>query len=250
MGFVVLPASISDIRKVYDVYFDAFEGSFITRILFPWDVHGEEFRNGHTAHTLDYWHKNNTQYTCKCIDTETDEIVGMGLWDVHWKEREAEPVKPAVDWLDGLQKQRAEELIVPLWDAKEELLGPSKHVCECRAGPRMKYLLTCTDCHVIAVNPKYQGKGIGTMLTRWGVNIAEQLHVPVYLEATDKSVGVYCRLGFRVLEKTVRIKAELMDAEKDSNAPLMARMPSCADGIAFEDWVKQGRPALGGKIAQ
>lgn len=249
MGFIVLPASIPDIRKVYDVYFAAFEGSFITRILFPWDVNSEEFRSGHTAHTLDYWHKDNIQYTCKCIDTDTDEIVGMGLWDVHWKEREAKAVKPAVDWLEGAQKQRAEDLIIPLWEAKEELLGPSKHVCEYSGVSQVSSLLMCADCHVIAVNPKYQGKGIGTMLTKWGVDVAEQLNVPVYLEATDKSVGVYRRLGFRLLEKTVRIKAELMDTEKDAEAPLMAKMPWCAGDLSFEDWVKQGRPPLGGKIA-
>jgi hypothetical protein len=130
MGLVVLPASIPDIRKVYDVYFAAFEDSFITKVLFPWDVKDEEFRKGHTALTLDYWHKDNIQYTCKCIDTNTDEIVGMGLWDVHWQERSDGAQKPAVDWLQGEQKQRAEDLIVPLWEAKEELLGPSKHVCE------------------------------------------------------------------------------------------------------------------------
>ena len=130
MGFVVLPASIPDIRKCYDVYFKAFEGSFITRILFPFDVNSEEFRAGHTAHTLDYWHKDNLQYTCKCIDTDTDEIVGMALWDVHWKERAESSKKPAVDWLQGEQKQRCEDLIVPFWEVKEDLLGSSKHVCE------------------------------------------------------------------------------------------------------------------------
>lgn len=131
MGFVVLPPTIPDIRQVYDAYFAAFKDSFITRVLFPWDVTNEEFRKGHTAHTLDYWHKDNVQYTCKCIDTDTDQIVGMGLWDVHWKERAKPPEKPAVDWLEGSQKQKAEDLILPLWEAKEELLGPSRHVCKC-----------------------------------------------------------------------------------------------------------------------
>ncbi|ETN46349.1 uncharacterized protein HMPREF1541_00533 [Cyphellophora europaea CBS 101466] len=228
MGFVVLPASIPDIRKVYDVYFAAFENSFITRLLFPWDVTSEEFRKGHTAHTLDYWHKDTVQYTCKCVDTDTDEIVGMGLWDVHWKERKGGATKPAVDWLEGDQRRRAEDLIVPLWEKKEELLGPAKHVY----------------CHVIAVDPKYQRRGIGAMLTKWGVDVAEQLQVPAYLEATDESVSVYRKQGFGVLSKGVRIKAELMDAEHDADAPIMARMPSSAGDLKFEDWVQQGRPPL------
>lgn len=131
MGFVVLPASIPDIRKVYDVYFAAFDGELVTQILFPWDIHNEEFRSGHTTHTLEYWHKDNLQYTYKCVDTDTDEIVGMSLWDFHWEERSQEQRKlPAVDWLEGEQKKRAEEFIRAFWQRKEELIGGRQHVCK------------------------------------------------------------------------------------------------------------------------
>jgi hypothetical protein len=34
-GFVVLPALVTDISAVYDVYFAAFKDSFVTRALFP-----------------------------------------------------------------------------------------------------------------------------------------------------------------------------------------------------------------------
>jgi hypothetical protein len=130
MGFLVLPASIPDIRKVYDVYFAAFENEIITRILFPWDVKDEEFRKGHAAHTLDYLHMDNLQYTCKCIDTDTGDIVGMSLWDVHWRERTEPAAKPTVDWLQGAQKERAEGFIVPFWEKKEQVLGGRRHVCK------------------------------------------------------------------------------------------------------------------------
>jgi GNAT superfamily N-acetyltransferase len=107
-------------------------------------------------------------------------------------------------------------------------------------------LIDAPDCHIVAVDPKHQGKGIGTLLTKWGVDVAEQLQVPMYLEASgDHSVHVYKKVGFRVLDKTIRLKAEMMGTEEDANAPLMARMPSSAGDLAFEEWVKQGRPNLG-----
>lgn len=134
MGFIVLPASIPDIRKVYDVYFAAFDGELVTQVLFPWDLHDEEFRKGHATHTLDYWHKDNLQYTYKCIDTDTDEIVGMSLWDFHWKERTEEQRKlPTVDWLAGEQKERAKQFIEAFWQRKEELVGGRKHVCKLKS---------------------------------------------------------------------------------------------------------------------
>lgn len=131
MGFIVLPASIADIREVYDVYFTTFEGELVTEILFPWDVRDETFRQGHEKHTLEYWHKDANQYTYKCIDTDTGAIVGMALFDVFWKELEAEKRKlPPVDWLQGEQKQRAEGFIRPFWQRKEEVIAGKAHVCE------------------------------------------------------------------------------------------------------------------------
>lgn len=35
MGFVVLPALVSDISAVYDVYFAAFKDNAVTKALFP-----------------------------------------------------------------------------------------------------------------------------------------------------------------------------------------------------------------------
>ena len=83
------------------------------------------------------------------------------------------------------------------------------------------------------------------MLTQWGVDVAEQLQVPMYLEASgEQSVAVYRKVGFQVLERTLHISAEMMGTEEGANAPLMARMPSSAGDLAFEEWVKQGRPEL------
>lgn len=141
MAFVVLPASIPDIREVYDVYFEAFKDELVTEILFPWDVEDTEFRDGHTKHTLDYWHKDTLQHTYKCVEIQTGKIVGMSLWDFHWKQRESsERELPAVDWLQGDQKTRAQEFIRAFWQRKEDLIGGSPHVCK---------LLTLRDVNLI-----------------------------------------------------------------------------------------------------
>lgn len=133
MGFVVLPASIPDIREIYDVYFNAFEGELVTQILFPWDTHNKEFRDGHTQHTLDYWHKDSLQYTYKCLDTDTGKIVGMSLWDFHWKARSEEERKlPTVDWLQGDQQKRAQNFIRAFWQRKENLIAGREHACKRR----------------------------------------------------------------------------------------------------------------------
>lgn len=134
MGLVVLPALIPDIPKIYDIYFAAFENEpmaqLMLKILFPGGI-TEEFRKAHSASTLSWWNNCPYQYTMKCVDTETDEIVGMLLADVHLRERSLEQRKnPGVSWLEGFEKERAEKVINPLWEVKEKLFRGCPYICK------------------------------------------------------------------------------------------------------------------------
>lgn len=130
MTLLALPATISDISSIFDVYFSAFKNEVILPIIFPAGI-TPEFRKAHTEHTLQWWHTATQQFFFKCIDTETDEVVGMAIWDVFWKERsEDERRVPGVDWLSGKEKERAEAFLRPFWERKEKLLGGNKFVCK------------------------------------------------------------------------------------------------------------------------
>jgi hypothetical protein len=72
------------------------------------------------------------QYTVKCVDSKTGEIVGMGLWDVLIEERsQAEIEDPGVTWLEGAERERAESVLGPLWEKRRHILGKRPHICEC-----------------------------------------------------------------------------------------------------------------------
>lgn len=131
---VVLPALIPDIPKVYDVYFNAFQndqmGKIMLEILFP-GVIDEEFKKAHAAGTLAYWHTSGSQYTFKCVDTSTGEIIGMALGDVYLSERSEEERKNhGVPWLIGEQRERAEKILNPLWEVRERLFGGKRYICK------------------------------------------------------------------------------------------------------------------------
>lgn len=137
MVYLVLPALIPDIRRLYDVYFASFKndkmGQIMLRILFPGTLtDSEEFRKGHASGTLEYWHVSSVQYTFKVVDTETGDIVGMGLGDVYIKPRsETERAFEGVPWLQGEDKERAEKVLRPLWEARENLFGGQPYLCKC-----------------------------------------------------------------------------------------------------------------------
>jgi GNAT superfamily N-acetyltransferase len=230
---IVLPALIPDIRRIYDVYFAAFEadpmGRILLKILFP-NIDDENFREAHAAGTLQWWHASENQYTWKCLDTDTGEIVGMGLGDLFSKYRTPEERQNfGVTWLEGEQRERAEKVINPLWEMREKLFGGQPYIY----------------CHVIAVDPKYQGRKAGMLLCQWGLHMGEATGLPVYFESSPSTVNLYKKAGFELLSEKIVHKAETLGTPTDIEVPLMVKMPSVAAGMTFEEWRRNGYPAFG-----
>ncbi|KAL5116375.1 hypothetical protein ACEQ8H_005723 [Pleosporales sp. CAS-2024a] len=194
MGFVVLPALVPDISAVYDVYFAAFKDNAVTKALFPSATaadmtdSGSAFRKAHTAHTQQYWPTDATQYTLKCVDSQTGQIVGMALWDIYlttsqWRRGD-------ISWLSGHQREHAEALISPLWHAREKLWLHQKYIY----------------CHVVAVYPHHQRKGIGKLLMEFGMRVARQVSLPIYIESSPQAITLYEKLGCRRVKQPAKDK--------------------------------------------
>jgi ribosomal protein S18 acetylase RimI-like enzyme len=235
MGFVVLPALIPDIAPVYDVYFAAFKDNPVTRAFFPHaapeDLINPESkfryyntrlsissntlltiqRKAHTSLTLHYWQDNKTQHTLKCIDPSTGQIVGMALWDIYltpsdWR-------KPELSWLQGTERNSAEDLVKPLWDMREKLWLDERYLY----------------CHVVAVHPDYQKKGIGKLLVGYGIEVARQAGLPVYVESSKDGLKLYDKTGFR------RLREQAMPKEDGSDsATFMVAVPAGEETVLPE----------------
>ncbi|KAI4619979.1 hypothetical protein J4E80_004504 [Alternaria sp. BMP 0032] len=223
MGFVVLPALVPDISAVYDVHFAAFKDSPITRALFPSATEKDltdstsELRQAHTGHVSEYWKTSATQYTLKCVDTDTNKIVGMALFDVYitpsdWKRGE-------IGWLEGKERERAEALVKPLWDAREKLWLNERYVY----------------CHVMAVHPDYQRRGIGELLFKYEMDICRQTGLPMYIESSKQGIKLYEKMGSRRLKEKLVHKSEDITPEKtngareDQELPLFVWLPEGAE---------------------
>jgi ribosomal protein S18 acetylase RimI-like enzyme len=90
--------------------------------------------------------------------------------------------------------------------------------------------------HVIAVDPKYQGRKVGALLIQWGIDIAEQSGLPLYFESSPTTVRLYEKMGFERIGEKIVHKAEIMGTPTDIEVPLMVKMPSAAGGITFDEW--------------
>jgi ribosomal protein S18 acetylase RimI-like enzyme len=54
---------------------------------------------------------------------------------------------------------------------------------------------------VLAVSTRYQRQGIGNMLIREGLPIAQKEGLPVTLEASVSGRGLYAQMGFKIIER-------------------------------------------------
>jgi hypothetical protein len=107
-------------------------GEIMLQILFPAGIDSPEFRAAHAAGTVEWLRKSTTQYTYKCVDMDNGDIVGMGLLDIYTPPGRADEERKfeGVPWLEGEQRERAEKVLQPLWEAREKLLGGQPYICK------------------------------------------------------------------------------------------------------------------------
>lgn len=172
-------------------------------------------RKAHTIHTQQYGTTDPTQYTLKCVDCETGQVVGMALWDIYFKPSKWR--RPEISWLSGDERERAESLISPLWDMRE------------RFWLDQQYLY----CHVVAVHPDHQRKGIGQLLMDFGIGIAQKAELPIYIESSQDGVGLYEKLGCRRLKAPHKADPKI---GKQSEVNVIGR----ENEAAFFIWVPEG----------
>lgn len=257
MVYAILPALIPDIEKVYDVYFAAFKGDKMGRImvdlLFPAGSDSDEFRKAHTAGTLAWWHTCGVQYTYKCVDTETGEIIGMALGDILLQGRTDEERKyQSVGWLEGEQRERADAVLKPLHEAREKLFGGRPHICKHNPddeetpqyGSRPN-IFSPADVHVIGIHPNFQGRQAGALWCKWGMDLSDSLGLPLYFEASPSTYKLYEKIGYETLEEKIVHSPETMGTDTPIEVPLMVNMPRAAGGLTFRDWRAAGYPAFG-----
>lgn len=110
----------------------------------------------------------------------------MALWDIYltpskWRRGE-------ISWLSGDERERAEKLVSPLWEAREKLWLDQRYLY----------------CHVVAVHPDYQRLGIGQMLMDFGLGVARSANLPVYIESSRDGIRLYEKIGCRRLKNPSR----------------------------------------------
>jgi GNAT superfamily N-acetyltransferase len=51
------------------------------------------------------------------------------------------------------------------------------------------------------VKPEHQRKGLGGRLVQWGIDLANEKGLSVYVESTEEGQGLYEKFGIKVVER-------------------------------------------------
>jgi GNAT superfamily N-acetyltransferase len=118
----------------------------------------------------------------------------------------AEDELQTCEWLEGRGRDVARAYLVPALEGR---------LIHMQGRPYCLLTNLCT-------HPDFQRRGAAIALVEWGVNKADQLRVPAYLEASDVDYGLYAKLGFKKIDTVTTV----IDGELVEEYPAMWREAS------------------------
>ncbi|KAJ5086875.1 hypothetical protein NUU61_008182 [Penicillium alfredii] len=196
-SLVLSPATQEDIPAIVDVWFDAFTQPVIGK-LFP-DTPGmrQWFRD---CHTLDMQTKPLQKYV-RVVDEDAKDaqgrprLVAFGKWDLSTPEERGRRFPL---WHIDSPFQDCENLIKGLDGERKRVMGDQKH-----------YYLDTVGTH-----PNYQRRGAGSMIVKWGCDLADHDGVAAYVDASKEGAPLYKRFGFEDFSKPDEEIASMARAQR------------------------------------
>ena len=194
----LLPAELSDIPALARLYVAAFRFDLDTRLIIPSDTAFEEF----VVHMLQDQMASSEWIIMKAVHPENGDIMGWGGWQlVHYPEidakvrQQAEAASTTND-VSGVENVTSQAESHPPSDLMSSNAEHTRKVMRSWMGNRQFLLL-----NTLATDPRYQRRGVGTALVKWGNAKADADNVPGFLEGSPVAYKLYLACGWKLVEK-------------------------------------------------
>ncbi|KAI5202863.1 hypothetical protein E4T39_04436 [Aureobasidium subglaciale] len=170
----------ADFDAIVALEFKTFTDTFIREIFM-----GPDTPIGHANLSSMYQKtlvKNPADVWIKVVEKATGKVVGASNWRVHMGSVPVHEEDLGWEWLGD----------------DEEKLEKVKGVVEAIMDTRRK-LFTEPYCqlHICFTDPDYQRRGIGSMMLQWGCDLADQLFLPSWVEASPTGNFLYRKFGYK-----------------------------------------------------
>lgn len=177
------PGGPADVEDMCEAVLDAFSGNMVGRTFFP--AHSASARAFWLGALADEVRDPNARFVVVEEEREGDTVaspaalVAFAKWNAPVAPGTPQPPLPD-DWPADGDPALAGVFFGRLADMHEEIMAGRPHW----------YL------ELIVTRSRYQGRGAGGMLMRWGVERADEEGVECYLDATPEGKRLYERFGF------------------------------------------------------
>ncbi|THX56069.1 hypothetical protein D6D06_04544 [Aureobasidium pullulans] len=160
-------------------------------------------------------HTNASDVWVKVEEKKTGKIVGASNWRVHMgsvPKHELAEEDLGWGWLecDEEKLNKVKGVITGIMGARKRLFTEPY----CR---EFIYLFLCSlnhswlfgdvllmmrlaELHICFTDPDYQRRGIGSMMLQWGCDLADQLFLPSWVEASPAGNFLYRKFGYKDIE--------------------------------------------------
>jgi len=191
MPVQVLEAEDTDMERIFEIGSLAFARAEPLWDVF-WPKHWEEAGRKQGAERMrETRRRDHTTKYMKAVDSETGAIMGFAKWNVY----DAKNNVPA-----------APEPVANYWDQGDDL-EYSAIVGELFAKERNQAVRenggNLVSLDICAIDPKYQRKGVGGELVKWGTRKADEMGVVAVVESSVSGKGLYEKHGYVFVKDVV-----------------------------------------------
>lgn len=147
----------------------------------------------------------------KAIDFTSGAIVGFSIWTVYnARPLQHPPDLPSPDyWPNALEAEYGHAIMLDLMQKRHDHI---KSVAN-----------NVVHLNTLAILPAYQRRGIATKLMSWGVQMADQLGFPCFVEATPSGRPLYERHGFVLQEEVTPVMPDKFAEREPCRYAFMTR---------------------------
>lgn len=137
----------------------------------------------------------------QAIDQTSGCMIAFAKWHIYSTPEEASMPSRKLEFGPGTNPEACMDFFGSMVEKKKEIMGHRPHICVFNSLTAFETFYKssdiATDLHMLHTDPKYQGHGAGGALMEWGIQKADELGLPIYLESSPQGHRFYQKHGFK-----------------------------------------------------
>ncbi|KAJ5618376.1 hypothetical protein N7528_007019 [Penicillium herquei] len=217
MAYEIEYATEQDAPELGLINNDSFQSRMILGAIFP-ESSQPTLRAYKAIHVMKHL-VNPETHVLKATDPTSGAIVGYGRWHIP-------AVLGVTPNVPGLSDQAQTYAKDPVAFAPEPMNREIYAAFRAMLEEGRKRHTTERDMmlDLLATLPSCQGRGVGTALLRWGIEVADRLQARIYLESTPEGYPLYLKYGWKKIDEAT-LDMEQHNGQGKDTFVLMMRDP-------------------------